>query len=416
VQRVEQVRALRVASALALGACLALASPAGAARKPLRWYKGNTHTHSLWSDGDAPPEMAAEWYKTHGYSFLVISDHNVMLEGERWVPIGDARGQFPQPRLEALLARAGPGAVALREAEGRREMRLKGLEELRSAFEEAGRFLLIAGEEISDKLEKKPVHHGALNLKRRIDPPGGASVVEILDRTVALVEEESRRCRCPLLVHLNHPNYILAVTAEDIAAARGERFFEVYNGHRLVKNEGDSEHPSTERIWDTVLTLRLGKLGGEPLYALATDDAHDFHVPDAISNPGRGWIVVRAPSLDAAEILKAMKAGDFYASSGVVLEDVEAGRKSLTVKIAAAPGVTYTTRFIGTRVKGGDIGEAGVVLAETTGTTATYRFKGDELYVRALVVSSKPHPNGYAKTDRESAWVQPVVVRRRVAR
>ena len=37
---------------------------------PLRYYKGNIHTHSLWSDGNDFPEMIAEWYRTHGYNFL----------------------------------------------------------------------------------------------------------------------------------------------------------------------------------------------------------------------------------------------------------------------------------------------------------------------------------------------------------
>ena len=30
----------------------------------LRWWKGNIHTHSFWSDGNDFPEMIAEWYRT----------------------------------------------------------------------------------------------------------------------------------------------------------------------------------------------------------------------------------------------------------------------------------------------------------------------------------------------------------------
>src|SRR5205814_702981 len=30
-----------------------------------RWWKGNLHTHSFWSDGDDFPEMIADWYKRH---------------------------------------------------------------------------------------------------------------------------------------------------------------------------------------------------------------------------------------------------------------------------------------------------------------------------------------------------------------
>jgi hypothetical protein len=53
-----------------------------------------------------------------------------------------------------------------------------------------------------------------------------------------------------------------------------------------------------------------------------------------------------------------------------------------------------------------------VLLQESTGPTATYSFKNDELYVRATVVSSRRHPNGYSPDDFETAWTQPVVVRR----
>jgi len=49
-----------------------------------RWFKGNTHTHSLWSDGNDFPEMISAWYKDHGYDFLCMSDHNTLAEGEKW--------------------------------------------------------------------------------------------------------------------------------------------------------------------------------------------------------------------------------------------------------------------------------------------------------------------------------------------
>jgi len=39
-------------------------------------YRGNIHTHTTESDGDAEPEKVVEWYNNHGYDFLVLSDHN----------------------------------------------------------------------------------------------------------------------------------------------------------------------------------------------------------------------------------------------------------------------------------------------------------------------------------------------------
>ena len=49
-----------------------------------RWFKGNLHTHTTKSDGDAEPVWVAHWYKNHGYDFLVLSDHNhrTILEQE----------------------------------------------------------------------------------------------------------------------------------------------------------------------------------------------------------------------------------------------------------------------------------------------------------------------------------------------
>ena len=42
----------------------------------LSWYKGNTHTHTLNSDGDSTPDEVVRWYREHGYNFLVLTDHN----------------------------------------------------------------------------------------------------------------------------------------------------------------------------------------------------------------------------------------------------------------------------------------------------------------------------------------------------
>ncbi|HEV3028916.1 MAG TPA: histidinol-phosphatase [Planctomycetota bacterium] len=383
---------------------------------PKRWFKGNTHTHSLWSDGDAAPELIADWYKSHGYDFLVLSDHNILLEGEKWVKVGTGKKEALPEHVEDLVRRFGASAVTLREKAGVREMRLHTLADLRNRFEEPDKFLFIHGEEITDKVMEKidgksverPIHHGAFNHVGLIQPPGGQSVREVLERTIVAVEAEAKTCGRPVLVHLNHPNFGWGVTPDDIAYVLGERYFEVYNGHRGVRNYGDAEHLSTEKLWDYVLTLRLTKLGGPPLFAFATDDAHNYHKEQATSNPGRGWVMVRATALDPEVLTEAMQRGDFYATSGVVLDEVSSTRESMSIRIAARPGVRYTTKFIGTR----PLGAPGELLQESQGPGAVYHYKGDEIYVRATVVSSAPHPNGYEKTDFETAWVQPVVLRR----
>lgn len=47
---------------------------------PLKWYRGNLHTHSLWSDGDDYLESIAMWYRDHTYNFLAFTDHNVLAD------------------------------------------------------------------------------------------------------------------------------------------------------------------------------------------------------------------------------------------------------------------------------------------------------------------------------------------------
>src|SRR5437867_13048892 len=73
--------------AAAVSLCL-LFQVAMTASEPINWWKGNLHTHTLWSDGDDYPEMVVEWYKTNGYNFLVLSDHNITQQGEKWIGLG----------------------------------------------------------------------------------------------------------------------------------------------------------------------------------------------------------------------------------------------------------------------------------------------------------------------------------------
>ena len=254
------------------------------------WFKGNTHTHTYWSDGNAAPEIVVDWYARHGYDFLVLSDHNLLSVGEKWFPVSTEGSRPLRPEhLDDLERRFGPGWVVERQTEGKREMRLKTLPELRARFEDPDAFILIQGEEITDKYRRQEVHINGLNLAEVIRPQGGESARETIQRNIDAVIEQGRRLGRPVLAHLNHPNFRHSLTVEDVAAIRGERFFEVYNGHRGVLNHGDDSTPSTEEIWDRALTLRLTRYGLGLLYGLATDDAHEHHGEKATSTPGRGW-------------------------------------------------------------------------------------------------------------------------------
>lgn len=393
----------------------------------LHWWKGNLHTHSLWSDGDDYPEMITDWYKSHGYNFLMISDHNVFMEGERWSGVKTNKGGLLA--LDNYKKRFGDKWVKTRTEDGQLMVRLSPLKEFRSLFEDPEHFLLIKGEEITGRYKTAGIHINATNLRELIKPKTGDSVLAVVQSGVDAVNAQRQRTGQPMFPHINHPNFTWAITAEELMQVKGDKFFEVYNGHPMVHNEGDTTHAGIERVWDIVLTKRLAELKLGVLYGLATDDAHNYHT-NAVghSNTGRGWVMVRTPKLKVEGLIQAMEAGDFYSSSGVVLKDVRREKDKLSLEIEPKKGVEYTVQFIGTR-KGYDpkdepvrtasgemlrvthrySDDIGKVLAEVKGTSASYQLKGDEIYVRAKVISTKIKANPYVTGEYECAWTQPLV-------
>lgn len=303
----------------------------------LRWFKGNTHTHTTESDGDSAPDVVARWYREHGYQFLVLSDHNKLTS------------------TEALAALAGTDHA----------------------------FLLIPGEEVSSRFDERPVHVNGLGITQPVEAQTGSSLLEVLQRSVDAIRTVQG------VPHINHPNFGWALSAEDIRQVRNNKLLEIFNGHPQVNNLGGGGVPGMEEAWDAILS------SGTLLYGIAVDDAHTFKDPGnpAVAGPGRGWVVVRAPSLDARSILSALEAGDFYASTGVELADYQLTPSSMTVSIRTDSWAKYRVQFIG---KGGRL------LHEAIESPASYTFRGDEGYVRAKVIES----NG------RLAWCQPVVVSR----
>lgn len=375
-----------------------------------RWWKGNLHTHSLWSDGDQFPEMIAEWYRHQGYHFLAITDHNVLSRGIRWMPLKEAVRRSDDGVLERYLERFGNHWVETRKnGSGDVEVRLKPLSEFRHLVEERGRFLLIPGEEISDRAEGRPVHINASNIADVIEPAGGDTIRQAMQNNLRAILEHEQRHGREVLPHVNHPNFGYAITAEDLAAITSERFFEVYNGHPGVNHLGDAQHPSVERIWDLANAIRRTDLDIPPLMGIATDDSHEYHGKPG-SRPGRGWIMVRSRFLTPERLIRSIKRGDFYASSGVTLSEVafDSADRTLRIQIEPDPEASYRTDFIATFAGSGFEERIGVTVHSVDGDSSSYALRGDELYVRAVVTSSLPHADPSYEGQHRQAWTQPV--------
>jgi hypothetical protein len=288
--------ALALALTLVLAAVSAGTVPARQTASPAsgRWYKGNTHSHTLNSDGDSTPDEVVRWYREHGYAFVVITDHNYLTS-------------------------------------------VDGLNALHGADE---KFLVIRGEEVSTSFAKKAVHVNGLNGSARVGTQTGNSILEVLQNSVDNIR------RVNGIPHVNHPNFQWALTRDDLQQLRNYRHVEIYNGHPQVNNLGGGGVPGMEEVWDALLS------SGKMVYGVAVDDAHTFKDPanPNLATPGRAWIAVRAPRLETAAIMNAFDRGDFYASTGVELTDYHATPKRIAISVNAPAFSKYRIQFIG---KGG---------------------------------------------------------------
>ena len=299
------------------------------------WFRGNLHTHTLNSDGDSTPDDVVRWYREHGYNFVTLTDHNYLTS-------------------------------------------VDGLNALHGADDQ---FLVMKGEEVTDRFQNKPVHVNGFAPNAFIKPTGGASVLDMTQKMIDAIRGAGA------VPSVNHPNYGWAISAAELLQLQRTRLFEVFNGHPLVNNMGGGGVPGLEEVWDRMLS------SGKMLYGIAVDDAHYFKRPEdkTAPRPGQGWVYVRSPRLESRALVDALERGDFYSSTGVELQSVTATSSSLTIAIKTETQSMYRIQFIG---------KQGAILGEAIASPATYTFKGDESYVRAKVIES----NG------KLAWIQPVPV------
>lgn len=372
----------------------------------VRWYKGNTHAHSYWSDGNDFSENVVEWYKTHGYDFICLSEHNILADVDFWKPVSAT----PPPRMvkqiwyDRYLEKYGKNWVVYKTDSSGLQVKLKKLSEYAPLFAEKNKFLIMPAEELSATYGGKPIHMCYVNIRYAMQPLTGSSKTDVIQKNLDQLYQQRKNTGQPMFAHINHPNYKSALSLADLLPIEGVRFFEVYNGHPLVDNYGDSAAMSTEDLWDRLLINDV-KTGKPLIYGVGTEDSHEYHdFRVGMGNPGRGWIMVKANELSPAAIVDAMEKGDFYATTGVELSDVTFKNRVLKIDVKPVAGVNYTIQFWGAE----KLNDKGVLLSEQKGDRAQFKKKNNILFVRAKIISSRPKENPFRKGDVETAWTQPV--------
>jgi hypothetical protein len=243
------------------------------------FQRGNVHAHSKKSDGDETPEEVYAWYRDHGYNFLALSDHNVLVDPANY-------RQLERPD-----------------------------------------FVLVPAEEITmEDRDGVPVHVNAICHRSQIGGATQPTVADALRWGIAKIADQ----RAIALV--NHPNLAKAISPDDLVAAKGAQLLEIWSGLPDVRSEGGPRRPSQEALWDVALSRGLD-LGG-----VAVDDLHHLSTPPdntKRSGPGRGWIEVFAERAAVADICEAIRSRRFFASSGVRLARVRVDGE--VIEVSARP-------------------------------------------------------------------------------
>ena len=235
------------------------------------WFKGNLHTHTNKSDGDSSPETVVDWYSNNKYDFLVLSDHNHLT-------ILDS----DQTKL-----------------------------------------LLIPGEEITLNLPYT-IHVNAIGIKKVIEPTIRPTKVKTLQANIDNIINSGG------LAEINHPNFRWALNEKDLVQIRGAHFIEVFNGNYNTHNYGGGGKKSVEEMWDEMLSKKI------KIWGVAVDDSHHFKEEFAPHrhNPGRGWVEVFAKNLSEKNILKSMRNGNFYFSTGVKFKKIIFNEEKIEISIS----------------------------------------------------------------------------------
>ena len=80
-------------------------------------------------------------------------------------------------------------------------------------------------------------------------------MAELLANNMNAVRAQEKKTGQRMLVHVNHPNFQWALTAEDMLELEGTPFFEVYNAHGYLEAVQESREGVDGQVYSTILAM-----------------------------------------------------------------------------------------------------------------------------------------------------------------
>ncbi len=243
---------------------------------PGKFHRGNLHTHSTQSDGVLSPQEVCRRYQAEGYDFISLTDHFVGLFD---YPITDTTA-FRNENFTTIF-----GA------------------ELHTGIMENGHLW----------------HIVAAGLPLDFTPPNAPHFHPVKgSESAASIAQRARDAGA--FVAIAHPHWsgMSDADARTITAAHA---VEIYNHGCIVDNDRGEGFMTLEHLLND----------GRKLNMIATDDAH-FNTPDFFG----GWVMVKAMQNSPEALLAALKAGNYYSSTGPQINDIRVNAESVEIDCSSA--------------------------------------------------------------------------------
>lgn len=253
-----------------------------------QFYKANLHCHSTVSDGRLTSEELKEAYKKEGYSIIAFTDHDRCI----------SHSHLTDENFLALTAF---------------EIDISDTNEKDTDFTRCYHFNAYSKKE-------QPPFESLLPLPVYGDIEGINDFIQELNDS-------------GFIVCYNHPNWSLQ-TAYDYKDLKGIFAMEIYN-HSAAHGgiDGNQVIP-----YDTLLRE------GNKIFCIAADDNHDtYPIGHPENDSFGGFIMIKAGSLDYHTIIKALRAGSFYASMGPEIKELHVEDARLFIKCSDVKSICMTT-------------------------------------------------------------------------
>ena len=280
--------------------------------KSKNYYKANLHCHTTCSDGKCSPKEIKKKYTAQGYSAVAFTDHEHLLEhtdlsDDNFVAITSAE----------LAIKEFPNQSTLKN----RKMKVTHLNiYAKDPYNTTTPcYSSIYDHYVNDENRNLIRHEG--EYERTYDK-------ECINGIVKACHEAG------FLVSYNHPSWSLE-TACDYLGYEGFDFVEIHNGGCVRAG-----HTIDENVFFEMT------MAGKKIFCTAADDNHNVYPFDSpLSDSFGGWVMINAERLGYTELMDALEAGDFYASSGPEIFSLT--KEGNTVKVECSPAVRINLLTLG---------------------------------------------------------------------